>query len=254
MNNLPEKTILFKLLLSNPVLFAKKIFQRLIFIYKRFILKDVFEVNISKWFKDKGDETLRLDYPELNDTSVVFDLGGYRGDFAQAINDKYGCKVYLFEPHPKYYKICVDRFAQNEKVIPLNYALSYTDGVSILYGNDDRSSFLNQNHSREDAVECQVKEILSTMKELNVSSIDLMKINIEGGEYPLLNHMMLKNKLFLVSQYQIQFHKFIENAELKRDRITAALSKTHYKTWCYTFVWENWKKKLKKNESKIINY
>ena len=68
-----------------------------------------------------------------------------------------------------------------------------------------------------------------------------MKINIEGSEYPLLTHMADKNKLSLVSQYQIQFHEFMNGASLMRDKIIDALSKTHQQSWCYAFVWENWK-------------
>lgn len=52
---------------------------------------------VKRWFRDKGDETLRLSYP-LNEDSTVFDLGGFQGDFANQINIRYRCYVYLFEP------------------------------------------------------------------------------------------------------------------------------------------------------------
>jgi hypothetical protein len=47
----------------------------------------------------------------------------------------------------------------------------------------------------------------------------------------------------LVNQYQIQFHDFIDDAASMRDKIIDALSKTHKRSWCYTFVWENWRNK-----------
>ena len=79
--------------------------------------------------------------------------------------------------------------------------------------------------------------------EFNTAVSDLMKINIEGGEYPLLLHMASTNNLSLVNQYQIQFHTFIKNASSMRKKIITSLSESHHRTWCYTFVWENWKKK-----------
>jgi len=82
-------------MLTKPMLFAKKIAIRFRLIYKLYILRDELALELKRWFKNRGDETLRLDYPELNENSVVFDLGGYKGDFAQAINEKYGCTVYL---------------------------------------------------------------------------------------------------------------------------------------------------------------
>ena len=76
---------LLLMLLTNPLLFAKKVANRFIRFYRLYVQKDEFTVEMTRWFSDKGDETLRLDYPKLNEESIVFDLGGFKGDFAQAI-------------------------------------------------------------------------------------------------------------------------------------------------------------------------
>lgn len=86
------------------------------------------------------------------------------------------------------------------------------------------------------------KEFFKTLSDLDIAKVNLMKINIEGGEYPLLMHIADNDKLGLVDEYQIQFHNFIEDAEHKRESIIKSLSKTHKRTWCYTFVWENGRK------------
>ena len=230
-------------LLANPLLLAKKIYGRILRAYKLYILKDEFIAEETRWFRDKGDETLRLDYPELNEESIVFDLGGYKGDFAYAINEKFGCTVYVFEPHPKYYDACIKRFLSNDKVISFNYGLSDKDAKFLLSDSADSSSFLNPHQQDKNTIECEVKEIFSVLRKLEISNINLIKINIEGGEYPLLLHMISEGKISLVDNYQIQFHNFIENADSLRSKITNCLLKTHAKTWCYIFVWENWKRK-----------
>ena len=46
----------------------------------------------DKWFDIKGDKTLRLQYP-LNEESIVFDLGGYHGQWASDIFNKYMCNI-----------------------------------------------------------------------------------------------------------------------------------------------------------------
>jgi len=234
---------ILKALVLNFVVFAKKFPSRAWLGFRLYVLRNVSTDEVTRWFRDKGDENLRLDYPGLDEKSVVFDLGGYRGDFAHAINEKYGCTVYLFEPHPTFFQICVDRFVLNTKVIPLNYGLSDKNGAFTLSDSADGSSFLNPNHLADEGIECEVEEILSALKKLEIPEIHLMKINIEGGEYPLLLHMASESALDLVNQYQIQFHNFIDDAESMRDEIVRALSKTHERTWCYTFVWENWKRK-----------
>ncbi len=231
-----------KLLVTNPSLFIKKVFGGPLRLYKIHILKDEFIIEMTRWKKNKGDKTHRLDYPTLTEESIVFDLGGYLGDFAHAINKKYGCYVYVFEPHQKFYEECTKRFSINPKVTPLNFGVSDVDGKFFLSDSVDGSSFSNPTHENKQGIECIVKEFFKTLSDLDIAKVNLMKINIEGGEYPLLMHIADNDKLGLVDEYQIQFHNFIEDAEHKRESIIKFLSKTHKRTWCYTFVWENWKK------------
>ena len=47
-----------------------------------------------------------------------------------------------------------------------------------------------------------------------------------------------------VDNLQVQFHNFVPKAIRKRNAIRAKLSLTHHETWCYEFVWENWKKNV----------
>lgn len=196
-------------------------------------------MEVRRWQRDLGDETLRLDY-QLNADSVVFDLGGYVGDFAQQIHNKFGCRVYVFEPHPQFYETCVDRFKSNGNITVLKYGIADVDGEFYLADDADGSSFLETGKPVSGEIRCELRKIDSVLTELDIKKIDLMKINIEGGEYPLLEHMALKNTLAAVVNFQIQFHDFIENATQRRKTIIDALEKSHSRTWCYEFVWENW--------------
>ena len=47
----------------------------------------------QRWFADNGDRTHRLNY-DLNSNSVVFDVGGYKGDFAFSIYEKLIKKIF----------------------------------------------------------------------------------------------------------------------------------------------------------------
>ena len=217
-------------------------FRKIKRFYRQHILKDEHTITLSQWFRDKGDEKLRFNYPSLNEKSIIFDLGGYVGDFAYQINKKYDCKVYLFEPHPEFFKQCVKRFAHNKKVILFKFGLSNKEGKFTLSDSLDGSSFLNPNNVSKQGLECEIKEFFSVLSDLHIKNIDLIKMNIEGSEYPLLKHISNRNELGIINEYQIQFHNFIEGAETKRNFLINELSKTHKRTWCYKFVWENWKK------------
>lgn len=51
----------------------------------------------EKWYDDKADETLRLDYP-LDSNSIVIDAGGFEGKWASSISEKYNPTIYVLEP------------------------------------------------------------------------------------------------------------------------------------------------------------
>ena len=120
--------------------------NKLAFKYRRYVLREPFLIEVERWFKDKGDDTLRLDYPLTSD-SVVFDVGGYQGDFAADIHEKYGCTVYIFEPVLEFYQSCVERFKGNNKIICFNYGLASVNG-SLEIGLADNASSFDSPHTR----------------------------------------------------------------------------------------------------------
>lgn len=72
-----------------------------------------------------------------------------------------------------------------------------------------------------------------------------MKINIEGGEYQVIPALIDSGFIKNIRDIQVQFHDFIENAMAQRSEIRNRLKETHYLTYDYLFVWENWRLKDK---------
>ena len=191
------------------------------------------------WFNDNGDKTLRLDY-SLSDRSVIFDLGGYEGQWASDIFAMYCCQIHVFEPVEKFADKITQRFFQNEKIFVHRFGLSnLSEKLQISIDGDSSSTF----KGKADAEEIELVRAIDFIKEHNISSIDLMKINIEGGEYELLEHLLEDGFIKNVTNIQVQFHDFVPNAEVRMIGIQQELEKTHFLTYQYPFVWENWQKK-----------
>ena len=68
-----------------------------------------------------------------------------------------------------------------------------------------------------------------------------MKINIEGGEYELLEYLLDTGLATQIINYQVQFHDFVPDAEARMTAIRERLSQTHTLTYQYEFVWGNWR-------------
>lgn len=226
-------------ILQNPSLVTKSLKNRFVHMYRYYVQKDEFAIAIRKWFKDKGDESLRLNYA-LCENSVVVDVGGYKGEFAESIYRKFGCSIYLFEPVNRFYLESVQRFVGNEKVKCFNYGLSDSNKSLYISNENDGSSLIRDN-------DCQNREMVTVkrfdevVKSLRINRIDLLKINIEGAEFLLLPHILMdKNIITNIANIQIQFHDFYPNAKNLRDEIRAKLSETHNEEWSYPFVWESW--------------
>jgi FkbM family methyltransferase len=77
----------------------------------------------------------------------------------------------------------------------------------------------------------------------SIASVQLMKINIEGGEYELLERLIDTGLVNIIDNIQVQFHDILKASSERMTSIQAALAKTHIPTYQYRFVWENWRRK-----------
>jgi FkbM family methyltransferase len=193
---------------------------------------------VQPWFAAKGDQTLRLDY-DLNSDSIVFDVGGYKGEFAAEILCKYNTNIYIFEPIRDFFLIIKGKFSNNEKVKPFNFGLAGKDQELEISLSDNSSSVYLNGENKETI---QLKSIVDFIGTNNIKQIDLIKINIEGGEYELLESLIDNGYISIFKNIQVQFHDFLfENTKERMIKIQENLSKTHELTYQYEFVWENWK-------------
>tara|TARA_R110002020_G_scaffold268231_3_gene483384 strand:+ start:1633 stop:2253 length:621 start_codon:yes stop_codon:yes gene_type:complete len=197
----------------------------------------------DRWNADGGDLKLRYNY-SLNSDSVVVDLGGYKGDFADIIHRKFNSNVYAFEPFKEFYDVMEGRFNSNKKIRVFNYGISdKTSTEDFHFSNDGSSLAAVQRFSEEDnkaVSKVEVRSFKEVYEELNFDVIDLLKINVEGAEYEILENIFENNYTTKIKNFQIQFHPEPPGAEEAYKRVTKVLSETHNQDWYYSWCWENW--------------
>lgn len=191
------------------------------------------------WFMINGDKTLRLNYGDLNEQSVVFDLGGYEGQWASDIYAKYNCFVFIFEPVIAFADDIKERFANNKKIRVFSFGLSSQNSVVNISLSANASSTYKANAKNTQQI--TLKSVQEFLQNENITSIDLMKVNIEGGEYDLLDSLIENGFINKIKNIQVQFHDFVPDAEIRMKKIQSQLSKTHETTYQYPFIWENWR-------------
>lgn len=196
---------------------------------------------LDDWENRKGDQELRLDY-DLNEQSVVFDMGGFDGNWSAEIYARYRSKIEIFEPYVPFAEAISKRFRNNPDLKIHTLGLGRKSEQKML-AVDSASTSIFKTEESDNVVEIELQEANSFLEKNNYTHIDLMKINIEGGEYELLEHLIENGWIEKIKNFQIQFHHFVPNAKSRMKAIQDELSKTHEATWQFEFLWENWQRK-----------
>lgn len=205
-------------------------------IIKKFIPKSNFEKTVAKFKEDNRKNNLMLDY-DLDENSLVFDVGGYKGQGASDLFSMYLPTIYIFEPRTEYAESIEKRFKKNNKIKVFNFGLSSKKSDDYIYVNDDGSTLFLKNKQKE---KIKLESISAFIKNNNIKKIDLLKLNIEGGEYEVLDDLIDSKLLKIITNLQIQFHNFPLDAKKKMLEIQKELNETHHLTYQYEFVMENW--------------
>jgi FkbM family methyltransferase len=188
----------------------------------------------ARWVRDSGDTTHRVNY-NLNKSSIVFDLGGYLGDWATVIYNRYGSKMYIFEPIPDYEKQIREAFQDIHSVKIIGAAASNVSSTSSINLSGDSSSMFEKGN-----IDIRTVDIVEFIRSENISNIDLMKINIEGAEYDVMEHLIENGLHSIIKNFQIQYHLNVKSYNTRLDWITTELQKTHICSYSYRYIWEGW--------------
>ena len=195
-----------------------RLFNKLSYRLQRSLSPNEQQKLYNAWFAARGDKTLRLQY-QLSQDSLVFDVGGYKGQWAAEIYERFGCEIFIFEPVEQYAQAIQKRFDGCPRVKVFPYGLGANNRTDTIGINNDASSLFI--HSRN-AQEIELRNVVDFLEMENVRDIDLIKINIEGGEYELLEALLKSGACENIKNLQIQFHNFFPEAEARMTAIQHA--------------------------------
>jgi len=189
---------------------------------------------MNAWELIDGDNTL-LTHFDLNEESIVYDFGGYVGDWTEKISKKYNPFIRIYEPVKTFYEFYYDKFIGNDKIEFVNKAIwsSFTE-IYLGVNKSDSGIYCNGDIEKVETVDV-VTEIERFKK------IDLIKINIEGSEYEVLNKMLYAGCHKKVFNLLIQFHDYIDNCEDMIKDIHYKFEKTHELIFSFPYIWEHWR-------------
>lgn len=197
---------------------------------------------VADFFTHNGRAGCLVNYP-LKTGAVVYELGGFTGEFSGHILNKFGDSVelHVFEPIDAYFEKLSSRFGKRETVHLHQYGCGGGNSRQKFALSGEGTSLYRES---EESEEVEIRDIIEILADLGHETIDLLSVNIEGGEYELFERLIEKDLLKKFNYVQIQFHRVTENAEKRRLEILKKLNETHDVTFSYPFVWEGFKARL----------
>lgn len=219
--------------------YLKNTFIYNIFFYLRKNLRIIYSTKSRSrffWNLNKGDDILSFDY-ELNKDSTAFVVGAFEGDYLGKLNNRFKCKIYGFEPIDEYFHVLKSKFDKYQNVYLFNFGLSdKTEKVKFSKIGESSSIYVNASN----LVEANLKSITEFISDNKLSRIDLLYMNIEGGEYAVLQQLIDDKIIINIKHIQVQYHNIDSNSAHKRKYINKLMSKTHSRKFNYPFIWERW--------------
>ncbi len=149
---------------------------------------------------------------EINNRPLTIFSFGLGEDISFDIDmmKQYKCTLHGFDPTPKSIKY-IESLNLDQNFHFYKYALSDKNGTLSfnLPVNDDHISGSLEEISSSNTIQVKCKNLQSICKELNIKDIDILKMDIEGSEYKVLENMIDSN--IYPDQVLVEYHHFFKS-------------------------------------------
>lgn len=184
-------------------------------------------------------ESARYEY-DLTPDDIVLDCGGYEGTFAEGINRHYGSTVHVFEPIVHFYQRTVERLKDRHNVHVHNCGIGGESGPALFKIKGDMTGAWVGEGTEEWV---NIRAVDELWKLLSLDGVGLMKLNIEGSEFPVIERMIETGLIEKVWNLQVQWHAVVPEYQARFEALQKKLAETHELTFDAQWVWQNWQRK-----------
>lgn len=176
----------------------------------------------------------RYNYP-LNGDSLVIDAGGYDGEWTREMHRRHNCWVLCYEPiyDPKIPSL--DKKCQ--------HIVAALGGANRWQEMRSKGSMAGMFADDGNTVQARVYDVAEEIGNRAWSEIGVLKLNIEGMEFEVLERILECGLAGRISNLQVQFHPVVPNCRDRYYAIREGLLKTHRLTYDCPWTWENYERR-----------
>lgn len=150
----------------------------------------------------------------VGNASVVYSFGiGEDASFDLDLIRETGCTVHGFDPTPKSIA-WVERNVRENRFIMHPWALGKENGTLTLWMPDNpdhvSASLVSASSRSNDSFDAECRCLRSVMDELGHDRVDVLKMDIEGAEYGVIEGLCADGTVSQVNQLLVEFHHRME--------------------------------------------
>lgn len=175
---------------------------------------------------------------------LVLDVGAYEGEWTARMYEKYHPRIDIFEADPTLARRLEARFADRPDIRCFGFGLGARDAELPFIRRGMGSTFHQTSDGhRHGTITATIRDIAGVLDELGHDRIDLLKLDIQGAEYDVMERLIDVGRIPTIRCFLIQYHEWLDGAHGRRRRIRQALGRTHRLAWDFPWVWEQWVRK-----------
>ncbi|HVT00656.1 MAG TPA: FkbM family methyltransferase [Patescibacteria group bacterium] len=154
-----------------------------------------------------------FDKIKLPKNPIIVDLGAHIGSFSVYVASilKNKCKIIAVEPDSQNFSLLKRNLSINKShsVKPIKLAISDYKGEAHLRNENMNTDAYYLDVKNKNNSNCKVDTLVSVMDKMKIKRVDLLKLDVEGSEYEILQH----KKTFAYIKKNVKY-VFIEYHEL----------------------------------------
>lgn len=157
-----------------------------------------------------------VDSTHISSSTAVVSFGlGEDVTFESAMIERFGCRVFGFDPTPRSVRYVAEHVS-DARFSSFPCALADRDGTITLTlppeSNADQvsaSAFARYTSTSSSTIEVPCLTLASIRSRFGIQNIDILKMDIEGAEFAVIEQAVANGWLEKISQILVEFHHFL---------------------------------------------
>lgn len=170
-----------------------------------------------------------IDTTNLGSSTVVASFGlGKDVTFESALLERFNCRIFGFDPTPSSVEFTAKNI-RNSQFVTTPYALADHDGTVAFIAPPESASdqisasaFAGYCRNSNDTMNVPCLTLASALEKCGTSKVDVLKMDIEGAEFSVIEQAVANGWLREVSQILVEFHHFLPGLSPKQTRLAVS--------------------------------